>query len=194
MTQQRRHFFLDVDDDMSLPQIFAEARILTLQLLHFFRHGIALGLRPTLLRCRSAAWVGPPLRGQDARPAGCRQGLSLHCAAARYARLRFVPRQPLPPPTQHQKNSRSYLLSSSPCSLIKTTGGVSEMLARRAATKLKTIQLRAQAKDYQDIAAWLDTGLSLAEALAAAGAIYGKEFNGALSLKALSYFEDGDLP
>jgi len=68
------------------------------------------------------------------------------------------------------------------------------MLARRAASKLKTIQLRAQAKDYQDIAAWLDTGLSLAEALAAAGAIYGKEFNGALSLKALSYFEDGDLP
>src|SRR5450759_2375781 len=183
MTQQRRHFFLDVDDDMSLPQIFAEARILTLQLLHFFRHGIALGLRPTLLRsqglpdsmgplsppigqqrgvqtfatekgadprrvwrqppplaagravcilrCSSAAWVGPPLRGQDARPAGRRQGLSLHCAAARYARLRCVPRQPLPPPTQHQKNSRSYLLSSSPCSLIKTTGGVSEMLARR---------------------------------------------------------------
>jgi hypothetical protein len=67
-------------------------------------------------------------------------------------------------------------------------------LVELAASKLKTIQLRAQAKDYQDIAAWLDTGLSLAEALAAAGAIYGKEFNGALSLKALSYFEDGDLP
>lgn len=67
-------------------------------------------------------------------------------------------------------------------------------LVELAASKLKTIQLRAQAKDYRDIAALLDTGLSLAEALAAAGAIYGKEFNGALSLKALSYFEDGDLP
>lgn len=67
-------------------------------------------------------------------------------------------------------------------------------LVELAASKLKTVQLRAQAKDYQDIAAMLDTGLSLAEALAAAGAIYGKEFNGALSLKALSYFEDGDLP
>src|ERR1019366_7190146 len=83
-----------------------------------------------------AAWVWPPLRSQDTRPAGRRQGLSLHCAAARYARLRCVPRQPLPPPTQHQKNSRSYLLfSSSPCSLIKTTGGVSEMLGRRELDK-----------------------------------------------------------
>jgi hypothetical protein len=30
--------------------------------------------------------------------------------------------------------------------------------------------------------------------LAAAAAIYGKDFNGALSLKALTFFEDGDLP
>jgi hypothetical protein len=34
----------------------------------------------------------------------------------------------------------------------------------------------------------------LAEGLAVAVAIYGKEFNGALSLKALTFFEDGDLP
>jgi hypothetical protein len=27
-----------------------------------------------------------------------------------------------------------------------------------------------------------------------AAAIYGKEFNGAVSLKALTFFEDGDLP
>ena len=37
-------------------------------------------------------------------------------------------------------------------------------------------------------------GVSLSEALAAARAVYGKEFNGALSLKALTYFADGDLP
>ena len=62
------------------------------------------------------------------------------------------------------------------------------------ATKLKTIQERAQARDYIDIAAALSTGLDLAVALAAAEAIFGKAFNGALSLKALTYFEDGDLP
>jgi len=62
------------------------------------------------------------------------------------------------------------------------------------ASKLKTVQLRAQAKDYRDVLSTLDAGLSLAERLAAAAAIYGKDFNGALSLKALTFFEDGDLP
>lgn len=62
------------------------------------------------------------------------------------------------------------------------------------ASKLKTVQLRAEAKDYRDVVATLDAGLNLAEGLAAAVAIYGKEFNGALSLKALTFFEDGDLP
>jgi hypothetical protein len=63
-----------------------------------------------------------------------------------------------------------------------------------AATKLATIQQRAQARDYEDLAAIVDAGISLAEALGAAAAAYGKEFNGALSLKALTYFGDGDLP
>jgi hypothetical protein len=63
-----------------------------------------------------------------------------------------------------------------------------------AATKLATIQQRAQARDYEDIAAITNTGISLVEALGAAAAVYGKEFNGALSLKALTYFDDGDLP
>ena len=62
------------------------------------------------------------------------------------------------------------------------------------ASKLKTVQSRAEAKDYRDIVGTLNAGLTLAEGLAAAGAIYGKEFNGALSLKALTFFEDGDLP
>lgn len=62
------------------------------------------------------------------------------------------------------------------------------------ASKLKTVQARAEAKDYRDIVATLKAGLTLAEGLAAAMAIYGKEFNGALSLKALTFFEDGDLP
>src|ERR1700722_18823255 len=62
------------------------------------------------------------------------------------------------------------------------------------ASKLKTVQSRAEAKDYRAILATFDAGLSLAEGLAAAAAIYGKNFNGVLSLKALTYFEDGDLP
>jgi hypothetical protein len=62
------------------------------------------------------------------------------------------------------------------------------------ASKLKTIQVRAEAKDYRDIVGALNAGLTLAEGLSAAVAIYGREFNGALSLKALTFFEDGDLP
>lgn len=63
-----------------------------------------------------------------------------------------------------------------------------------AATKLATIQQRAQARDYEDIAAIMIAGITLSDAFAAAGAVYGKQFNGALSLKALTYFDDGDLP
>jgi Nucleotidyl transferase AbiEii toxin, Type IV TA system len=62
-----------------------------------------------------------------------------------------------------------------------------------AATKLATIQQRAQSRDYEDLAAIVGAGISLAEALGAAAATYGREFNGALSLKALTYFGDGDL-
>jgi len=63
-----------------------------------------------------------------------------------------------------------------------------------AATKLATVQQRAQARDYEDIAAVASAGISLSETLGAALAVYGNEFNGALSLKALTYFADGDLP
>jgi len=63
-----------------------------------------------------------------------------------------------------------------------------------AATKLTTIQQRAEARDYEDLSAIVGSGISLADALAAAHAVYGQEFNGALSLKALTYFADGDLP
>ena len=63
-----------------------------------------------------------------------------------------------------------------------------------AATKLSTIQQRAQARDYEDIAAIVNAGVTLAQSIGAAGAVYGHAFNGALSLKALTYFSDGDLP
>jgi hypothetical protein len=61
------------------------------------------------------------------------------------------------------------------------------------ATKLKTIQQRAEAKDYQDLAAALRAGTKLEEALAAAIAVFGPKFNAIATLKALTYFEDGDL-
>ena len=63
-----------------------------------------------------------------------------------------------------------------------------------AATKVKAVQDRAEAKDYVDVARLLAEGISLREALAAALAVYGPTFNPLLSLKALAYFADGDLP
>jgi hypothetical protein len=62
-----------------------------------------------------------------------------------------------------------------------------------AATKLKTMQQRAEAKDYRDIDAVLGAGLSLADGLAAAVAVYGNAFNPLMTLKALAYFKDGNL-
>ena len=62
------------------------------------------------------------------------------------------------------------------------------------ATKLFTVLQRSEAKDYLDIAALLAHGLSLEYGLGCARAFYGGNFNGALPLKALTYFEDGDLP
>lgn len=62
------------------------------------------------------------------------------------------------------------------------------------ATKLKTIQQRAEAKDYLDVFAAIEQGIALPAALSAATAIYGRTFNAMAALKALSYFADGDLP
>ena len=62
------------------------------------------------------------------------------------------------------------------------------------ATKINTVYQRAEAKDYLDIDALLRTGLTLAFGLACARAIYRAAFNPMLPLKALTFFEDGDLP
>jgi Nucleotidyl transferase AbiEii toxin, Type IV TA system len=63
-----------------------------------------------------------------------------------------------------------------------------------AATKVAVIQARAEAKDYVDIDALITAGVALPRALAAAKLIYGKQFAPTPSLKALTYFNDGDLP
>jgi hypothetical protein len=62
-----------------------------------------------------------------------------------------------------------------------------------AATKVKVVQDRAEVKDYIDLVRLLEEGIDLATALGAARAVYGKAFNPLVSLKALSYFADGDL-
>jgi len=61
------------------------------------------------------------------------------------------------------------------------------------ATKVKTILQRVTAKDYQDVAAMVQAGISLAKGLATARAMFGGSFQPHESLKALTYFEGGDL-
>ena len=64
-----------------------------------------------------------------------------------------------------------------------------------AGAKVSVVQQRAESKDYRDIDAILRDGrIDLASALAAAKSIYGAQFNPQITLKALSYFEDGNLP
>lgn len=61
------------------------------------------------------------------------------------------------------------------------------------ATKLKVLLQRVEAKDYQDIAALIKAGVSLERGLAAAREMFGHSFQPSESLKALVYFEGGDL-
>jgi Nucleotidyl transferase AbiEii toxin, Type IV TA system len=61
------------------------------------------------------------------------------------------------------------------------------------ATKVKVILQRAEAKDYRDIAAMVGAGVNLSKGLAAARALYGVNFQPSESLKAMVYFDDGDL-
>ena len=63
-----------------------------------------------------------------------------------------------------------------------------------AGTKAMVLQVRAAAQDYIDMDTLIHAGgISLPSALAAAGKLYGKSFNPEITLKALSYFDDGNL-
>jgi hypothetical protein len=63
-----------------------------------------------------------------------------------------------------------------------------------AGTKASVVQARAEAKDYVDIDALIQVGkVDLPTVLAAGRAIYGPQFNPEITLKALSFFDDGDL-
>jgi hypothetical protein len=61
------------------------------------------------------------------------------------------------------------------------------------ATKVKVILQRIEAKDYRDIAAMVKHNVSLPKGLAAAREMYGLNFQPSESLKAMVYFEGGDL-
>lgn len=61
------------------------------------------------------------------------------------------------------------------------------------ATKLNVLWQRAEAKDYVDVAAIIRAGVSLEHGLGCARALFGETFNPAIVLKALTFFEDGDL-
>ena len=63
-----------------------------------------------------------------------------------------------------------------------------------AGTKASVVQVRAEARDYLDIDALMRLGnISLPSALAAAQKLYGPSFNPEITLKALSFFDDGNL-
>lgn len=61
-----------------------------------------------------------------------------------------------------------------------------------AAQKVRVVQVRAEAKDYLDLMTLLAHGITLPAALGAAQALY-PDFAPLVTLKSLSYFEDGDL-
>lgn len=63
-----------------------------------------------------------------------------------------------------------------------------------AGMKASVVQKRAEAKDYIDIDALIQDGrVNLPLALSAGRLIYGRGFNPEITLKALSFFEDGNL-
>jgi hypothetical protein len=76
-----------------------------------------------------------------------------------------------------------------------TTDGIAQVasLEDLLATKLKVVLQRIESKDYRDIAALIQAGAPLDRALAGARQLYGASFQPSESLKALVYFEGGDL-
>ena len=61
-----------------------------------------------------------------------------------------------------------------------------------AGTKAKVINQRVELKDYLDIAALLDAGMTLPEIVAAAVAVFPDQVDYISTMSAITYFEDGD--
>ncbi len=81
-----------------------------------------------------------------------------------------------------------------PSLVVTDTGLKVASLLDLAGTKASVVQVRAEAKDYVDMDALIHLGgIGLPLALAAAEKLYGSHFNPEITLKALSYFDDGNL-
>ena len=63
-----------------------------------------------------------------------------------------------------------------------------------AGCKAELVQHRAEAKDYRDIAALQAAGIAIETILAAGQAVFGPRFDPGRTLRALAFFEDGNLP
>lgn len=75
--------------------------------------------------------------------------------------------------------------------LVESNGIAVASLKDLFGTKCATVFQRNEVKDYLDIHAVLTVGqLDLAEGIAAAKAIYGRQYDPILTLQALSYFDD----
>lgn len=81
-----------------------------------------------------------------------------------------------------------------PASIAPDNGIQVASLTDLAGTKAAVVQQRPEAKDYIDLATMIEKDvMDLPTSLAAAKLIYGHSFNPELTLKALSYYEDGNL-
>ncbi len=60
-------------------------------------------------------------------------------------------------------------------------------------TKLATITQRIEARDYVDVAALLQSGLTINNGVAAMLALYGSQVSGMQSMKTLTWYRDGGL-
>lgn len=75
---------------------------------------------------------------------------------------------------------------------LETNDGIMKVasLIDLAGMKANVVQKRAEWKDYVDLVALMDAGITLPMALSAGRAIYKDQFNPQITLKALSYFDD----
>jgi hypothetical protein len=73
-----------------------------------------------------------------------------------------------------------------------SNGIVIASLRDLAGTKAKVINQRVELKDYEDIAALLDAGMTLPEIVAAAVAIFPGHVDYAITVSAITYFQDGE--
>lgn len=75
---------------------------------------------------------------------------------------------------------------------LETNDGIMKVasLLDLAGMKASVVQKRAEWKDYVDLVALIEAGITLPMALSAGQAIYKNQFNPQITLKALSYFDD----